>query len=80
MGHDQELFLIEVNLVGGILQINGQIAFVRLQRQIMDGFVFLLLPYFVLFLLRGQRKTGTYLDDIAALYFLLLYGGRQVKA
>ena len=79
MRHDQELFFIKVDLIGSILQIDSQIAFTRLQRQVMDSFIFLLFPYFMLFLLRRQRKTGTYLDDITALYLILLYRRRQVK-
>lgn len=81
MRDNQELFVIKIDLVSGILQIDSQITFTGLKRQILHLLPFLFLPDLMLLRLRRQRISGPRLYDITRLYLLpLLNRGRQIQS
>lgn len=79
MGHDQELFIVKLDLIGGILQINSQVT-PRVPAMAGNGRLHpLSFPILRALLSAKARETGPHLDDITALYLILLYRRRQVK-
>ena len=81
MGNDQVALVVEGNLVGRVLEIDGQIALAGLQRQVAHLLIGLLLPHLALLVLCGKRVARTRLDHIACLDLLaLLHRWRQIKA
>ena len=78
MGYNQILFIVEIDLIGGILQIDSQVALLGLQGQIVH-LSLLLFPDLMFVGLRRQGVAGTGLDDVARLDAVLLDSRGQIE-